>query len=300
MVTQESTFSSQPAGRTGLTSWIKRYPLLAYSGLAFGLTWPLMLAEVLGSWGLIPFRLTLAGTGLWLVLPLAYGPTIAALLVTGITSGRSGIRTLLSRLLIWRVGWRWYGATLLLPGVIAGGAISLYAVRRGAPVELPALGWEMVLLPVALVVRGLFNGEEIGWRGFALPYLQQRWPALTASLLLGVIWALFHLPIFFVHGPSVLGSQNSMNPFAFLVEVLAGSISITWLLNNTKGSLLIAYLYHAAVNTWTTEIFHVNSIDSAMVALVVALIVVIRYGPERLTRQPQGSQPGTNNPDAAS
>lgn len=300
MATQESAFSPQPMAQTGVTSWIKQHPLLAYLALAFGLTWPLMGAEVLGSWGFIPFRLTLTGAGLWLTLPLAYGPTLAALLVTGITSGRSGIRTLLSRLLIWRVGWRWYGATLLLPGLIAGGAISLYAVRRGAPVELPALGWEMVLLPVALVVRGLFNGEEIGWRGFALPYLQQRWPALTASLLLGVIWALFHLPIFFVHGPSVLGSQNSMNPFAFLVEVLAGSILITWLLNNTRGSLLIAYLYHAAVNTWTTEIFHVNSIDSAMVALGVALIVVIRYGPVHLTRQPQGSQPGTNNPDAAS
>lgn len=87
--------------------------------------------------------------------------------------------------------------------------------------------------------------------GAALPHLQRGWNALTASLLLGGIWALFHLPIFFVQGKSILGSQTAMNPLVFLVEVSAGAILMTWLFNNTQGSLLIAYLYHAAINTWT-------------------------------------------------
>jgi hypothetical protein len=72
---------------------------------------------------------------------------------------------------------------------------------------------------------------------------------------------------------------------AFLVEVVAGAILMTWLFNNTKGSLLIAYLYHAAVNTWTSEVFHTNGIDGALIMVVVAVIVVVIFGPAHLARK---------------
>jgi membrane protease YdiL (CAAX protease family) len=286
MVTQEAT-SSSPPDSAGLITWINRHALLVYLVLTFGLTWPWMWAEVLGSRGAIPFRLTLVGTGLVLTLFVAYGPTLAALIVTGLTRGRTGIRALLGRLLIWRVGWRWYAAACLLPGLIGVGATQLAALRGVTTEPLPAFSWQTILLiPVALLARGLVNGEEIGWRGVALPQLQQRWNALTASLILGGVWALFHLPIFFVQGENLLGSQNAMHPLAFLVEVVAGSILVTWLCNNTQGSLLIAFLYHAAVNTWTSEVFHLNSVDSALVTGLVAILVVLRFGPDRLVRRP--------------
>lgn len=287
MFTQEATSPPQQSSASGLTVWVKQHALLAYILLTFGLTWPLMLAEVLGSRGVIPFRLSLAGTSLLLTLVLGYGPTIAALIITGVTRGRAGIRTLLGRLLIWRIGWQWYAAAILIPGLVGLGATGLSAWRGGAPASWPPFSWDMLLLlPVAFLVRGIVNGEEIGWRGFALPHLQRRWNALTASLVLGGVWALFHLPIFFVHGASVLGSQNNMNPLAFLIDVVAGAILMTWLFNNTRGSLLIAYLYHAAVNTWTAEIFRTNGIDSALITVVLAAIVVVRFDPARLTRKP--------------
>jgi len=287
MLTPKTTSFARSSAAIRLTTWVKTHALLVYFLLTFGLTWPIMLAEVLGSRGVIPFRLTLAGPGLLLTLFVAYGPTIAALLVTGVLSGRAGLRTLLRRLLIWRVGWLWYAAALLLPGLIGFGAMALHLWRGGTPDVWPSFAWTMLLtFPISLLVRGVVNGEEIGWRGFALPRLQQRWQALTASLLLGGVWALFHLPIVFVRGDGVLGSQNSMNPLAFLIEVLAGAILMTWLFNNTQGSLLIAYLYHAAVNTWTSEIFRTTSVDSALITLVVAVIVVLCFGPARLTRKP--------------
>ena len=290
MSTLQVEASSQQTSAAGLRRWVKAHALLAYLGLTFGLTWPLMVAEVLGSWGVIPFRLSLAGAGLLLILPTAYGPTIAALIITGIISGKAGIRALLGRLLIWRVGWQWYGAALLLPAIVSVGAVTLQAFRSGAPVALPTFTGEMLLLlPVALIVRGIFNGEEIGWRGFALPHLLHRWNALTASLLLGSVWALFHLPIFFVQGASVLGSQSGMNPLVFLIEVMAGAILMTWLFNNTRSSLLIAYLYHAAVNTWTSEVFSLQAIDSAPVTVLLAVIIVVSYGPAHLTRKPVGT-----------
>lgn len=287
MSTLEVKASSLQTSAAGLTTWVKQHALLAYIGLTFGLTWPLMLAEVLGSWGVIPFRLSLAGAGLLLTLPMAYGPTIAALIITGVISGKVGIRALVGRLLIWRVGWRWYAAALLLPALVSGGAVALHTLRGGPPVALPTFTWQMLLtFPVALVVRGLFNGEEIGWRGFALPHLLQRWNALTASLLLGGVWALFHLPIFFVQGASVLGSQTDMNPLVFLIDVVAGAILMTWLFKNTRGSLLIAYLYHAAVNTWTAEVFRTNVIDGTFITVILAVMIVLIYGPAHLTRKP--------------
>lgn len=286
MFTKEATSPPQQPSAVGPTGWVKQHALLAYILLTFGLTWPLMLAEVLGSWGVLPFRLSLAGTGLLLTLFLGYGPTLAALIITGVTSGRAGIRTLLGRLLIWRVGWQWYAAAILIPGIVGLGATKLSAWRGDATASLPSFSWSMLLLlPVAFLVRGIVNGEEIGWRGFALPHLQRRWNALTASLILGGLWALFHLPIFLVHGASVLGSQNHMNPFAFLLNVVAGAILVTWLFNNTRGSLLIAYLYHAAVNTWTAEVFDMNVIDSALITVVMAVIVVVLFGQARLTRK---------------
>ena len=287
MSTLEVKASSPQTSAAGLTTWVNQHALLAYIGLTFGLTWPLMLAEVLGSWGVIPFRLSLAGAGLLLTLPMAYGPTIAALIITGVISGKVGIRALVGRLLIWRVGWRWYAAALLLPALVSGGAVALHTLRGGPPVALPTFTWQMLLtFPVALVVRGLFNGEEIGWRGFALPHLLQRWNALTASLLLGGVWALFHLPIFFVQGASVLGSQTDMNPLVFLIDVVAGAILMTWLFKNTRGSLLIAYLYHAAVNTWTAEVFRTNVIDGTFITVILAVMIVLIYGPAHLTRKP--------------
>lgn len=290
-----TTTTMPPINRTGLGDWIKQHPLLSYGLLTFGLTWPIMLLEVLGSWEILPFRLTLAGAGLLLTLPLAYGPTLAALLVTGVTDGRAGLRALLGRLLIWRVGWRWYGAALVLPGLLGVGAWALHLLRVGATDAPLTVSWEKLwLLPLALVVRGVVNGEEIGWRGFALPHLQRRWNAVSASVILGGLWALFHLPIFFVQGTSVLGSQTDMNPLAFLIDVAAGSILITWLFNNTHGSLLIAYLYHAAVNTWTTEIFPTNVIDSAVLTTAAALTMITRFGPTRLSRSPVDSAPFTD------
>lgn len=291
MTTRESTLPSNQPSTARVVTWIKGNALLAYFLLAFGLTWPFMIAEVLGSWGVIPFRLTLSVVGLPLILFIAYGPTLAALIVTGVTSGKVGIRALLGRLLIWRVGWPWYIVVIFGSALLGWGALQLYALRSGMAQPLPAFSWEMLLLlPVSFLVRGAINGEEIGWRGFALPHLQTRWSALTASVLLGGVWALFHLPIFFVQGKSVLGSQTEMNPFVFLVEVVAGAIVMTWLFNNTQGSLLIAYLYHAAVNTWTSEIFRSTSIDGTLLTVAVAVLVVIIFGPARLIRKPLRQQ----------
>jgi membrane protease YdiL (CAAX protease family) len=134
----------------------------------------------------------------------------------------------------------------------------------------------------------LINGEELAWRGFALPRLQGKYNALTSSIILGVIWGLFHLPLFF----TVTGSsQADMSFVPFLVSTSILSVLFTWLFNNTRGSVLMAYLLHAATNTWT-RVFaidhsvnpHVSQALTGITALIV-VIVIVTTGAENLSRK---------------
>lgn len=271
------------ATRSGLRAWVARRPLLAFVALAYLLTWPYLAVEALASWDLIPFHLPVL-----LLLPMGYGPTFAALIVVGAMRGRAGIGALLRPLMIWRVGLRWYLVTLLGVGVLAALTLAIYRAIGGPLLERPPLSWALVGNALALfLIGGVLNGEEIGWRGFALRYLQARQSALVASLIVGVFWALFHLPLFFVKGDSFASTP----PLAFLVRMLASSVLFTWIFNSTRGSLLIAYLLHAATNTWP-RIIPIDGLVGSDAWLVggisclAALAVVAAYGPERLSRAP--------------
>jgi uncharacterized protein len=238
-----STLVSTPQAGASFKALVQRHALLTFFVLAFGLSWPFLIADALGSHGWLPFRLPVIA-----MLLMSYGPTLAAIIVTGLTSGRSGVRALLGRLLIWRVGLVWYGVAIFGPLVLMVGANTLYGLLGGTPPPWPtlSLAW-LVMVGAQFILRALVNGEEIGWRGFALPHLQVGHSALAASLFLGTVEALFHLPLFFTRG----SSQSGMAPLAFLALSLGLATLFTWLFNNTQGSVPLAYLIHAAVNTWS-------------------------------------------------
>ncbi len=265
-----------------LNRLIRRYPLTIFFSLAYALSWPYMILDALGSHGLLSFRLPMP---LW--IPMGYGPTFAALIVTGALEGKTGIRTLLGRLLIWRVGWPWYVVALFGAVILSAITVVLYALLSGTPPVVPAVSAQMLLTaPLLFLVGGLVNGEEIGWRGFALPRLLARHSALTASLILGVLWALFHLPLFFTRGDSFASTP----PLSFLVRMSGAAILFTWVFNNTGGSLLLAYLMHAASNVWPrvlpmgAMIGPFAWLPDAITILAVVLVVLI-YGPAHLSRK---------------
>src|SRR5690606_12471960 len=126
-----------------------RRPLTVFFVLAFGLTWAFLLADALGARGLIPFRLTLSGPGLVLALLMSYGPSIAALLVVGVSEGRAGLWSLLRALLRWRVGLRWYALALGAPAALFFVAARLSELLGGEPRPLPAQGWSVLLMGLA-------------------------------------------------------------------------------------------------------------------------------------------------------
>lgn len=264
---------------------IARRPLASFFVLAFGLTWSFLIADFLGSWGVIPFRLTLSGPGLALTLLMAYAPTLAALVVAGATEGRAGIDSLLRAAVRWRVGLRWYAVALGGPPVLFFVAARLAELLGGEPRPLPVQGWTVLVAGlVNTLVHGIANGEELGWRGYALPQLMKRQRALSASLTLGVIWFVFHVPIMFVPN-SIAGGQSLETALPFLVSVLAASVLMTWLYRGTGGSVLVPWLFHGAVNAWPSLLGGAGSevrlawVQAALVALAAAAVVT-RYGPD--------------------
>ncbi|HRQ42440.1 MAG TPA: type II CAAX endopeptidase family protein [Chloroflexota bacterium] len=230
---------------------IKRYPIAAYFTLAFAFTWIILAPAVLAAQGMI--SLSLSATVLITLATL--GPAVGALIVTAVASGRGGVKALLAQAGRWRVKPIWYVVALLGPALIMLAAFLLWRLLGGPPLATPpANAWFSIpILIVVLLIPALF--EEIGWRGFALPRLQARYGPLPASLILGVAWAIWHAPIWFI-------PEAGFNTLPFLVFALftiAMSILFTWLYNGTGGSVLLPALAHAAINAmplpWNTAVY---------------------------------------------
>ena len=272
----------------------RRSQTTAFFVLAFSLAWVLWIPAALGS-GSQPSPLALT-----LVLIGAFAPTVAAVLLTGLRSGRVGIRERLGRLLVWRVGAKWYVSVLLGTVGIGFLTVVLHALLGGpAPSFSPTVPW--FILPLAFLVNLLFGGalnEEVGWRGYALPRLQSEWSALRSSLMLGLLWALWHMPVFFIVGTS----QSEMPFIAFALWVVALSILLTWVYNGTGGSLLLVTLAHGAVNFTAGSLFPIfpPRVDGTTPFLlysalfgVAAIAVVLLTGSENLSRKPRVAETTT-------
>lgn len=233
-----------------------RRSLIVFLGLTFALSWSAWLPATLASRNIIaagvaPGPASVVG---------AFGPSLAAVMVVAVTERGRGLRSLLIGLVRWRVGVGWYLLAVLFPavlsvsgaalGVVAGGAWPDYAdppVLREYPLpaELASVGaWP--LLPLIFLQYLLFSsplGEELGWRGYALPTLQRRHTALHASLIIGAVWGLWHVPL-----ALTVGHPLSEQFFGwFLLGIVADAVLFTWLYNSTGGSLLLAVVFHASI-----------------------------------------------------
>lgn len=280
---------------SSLRGFLRRHGLVAGLVLMFAFTWPIDLAWA----GVLPFQVPFP-----LYLFLGWGFIAAALLMTGLTLGRAGAVALLNRFLIWRVGWRWYAVALLLYPAIFAISVALNAAWTGTPVDFTVTmaaqffgtgaSLPLFILPF-LLFEAIANGEEMGWRGYVLPRLQVRHSALVASLILGLIWGLWHLPKY-------LGAEGGGAFGLGMAEILGNAILYTWLYNNTRGSLLMVTIFHAAGNTTAFFLPMANTASTAnMGAQVIAIVLVwlaagvvtAVAGPERLSRtQPRQVEAG--------
>jgi len=258
----------------------KRFELPLFFILAFVLTWGFWIPITLAKAGQMTFPVneTLAGAlGAW-------GPSLAGILLTMAYSGRRGIMTLLRRFLMWRFSLLLYLAAVSLPVIISllttGVAILLGAKSPDfahplitqttlLPPEVIQAGF-LILLPTMLI-SSIFSsslGEEIGWRGFALPHLQGRYLPLIASLILGFIWGLWHFPRVWMPG-------NEFDIAAFIWLVLGATLNTviyTWIFNASDGSLIPGLILHTS-QALSNQFL--SKADAPAVEFMVTLTIVI-------------------------
>ena len=236
-------------------SLLARHPLISFFIMAFAFSWitwsPWVLSEE--GVGLLPYPVS----GFpWISLGIFLGPSLSGFIMTGITEGRAGVRRLLHRIVLWRVGLRWYLFALIgIPVVMTLGTIIL----PGGPAPLLTLGPGYLLSYLgSFVLVTILGGplfEEVGWRGFALPRMQPLHGPLVGSLILGLLWALWHLTEFLVPSwAEASGGSGFLDIVKFGGFAIAVAVVITWVFNNTKGSVFMAILVHASIDTFGTPL----------------------------------------------
>jgi CAAX protease family protein len=270
---------------------LSRFPLTSYFIIALVFSWLVVLIVLLGH---LPENFLA-------VVPITLGPTVAALVITAVTEGREGVRRLLSRLVLWKVPFVWYLfifvgiplvfilGTVLLPGAAA-------SFNHLSPTTWLSYLWTV---PLVLAVGGpLF--EEPGWRGFALARLQAKWGPLIGTLILGLLWAAWQYPQYLMPGWAAQnGGFNVRAVTVFTLSVIPLTIVMSWC-STTRGSLLIAILLHASINTFSIYIgpmfpaqakSQVNLfVGFGALALLIVLLTRGRLSYDRLLRDTGNGQ----------
>ncbi|NAZ75492.1 CPBP family intramembrane metalloprotease [Kineococcus sp. T13] len=307
-----SSAVAPPSRRSGLRALAARRPLTAFFALAYGLSWLAWIPYLLSGDGLdvLPFTFPalLGTTQLLGVLPGAYlGPVTAAFVVTALVEGRAGLRAWRGRLLRFGVGWRWYvGVALVVPAAIMVTTLVLPGAREAVqPLTLALLLAYVPMLAIQVVTTAL--AEEPGWRDFALPRLQDRMGAVPGTVVLGLLWGGWHLPLFLTSWGGWPGT-SWVQPVLFVASCVPLSLVMTWVFNRTGQSVPLVMLLHAGINsTYTllwpavfprldgdTDAFVVQLIATTVVTAV--LIVVTRGRLGAPTARPSARPAGTASP----
>ena len=278
-----------------MSNFIKKYAIVSYYILALllgtGITY-LVVQRVLPS---------------GFILLAATGASLAGIIITGIADGREGLQLLFGRLLIWRVGIGWWLFAVLFLGVAVLVGLYLNPLFGGEAADFSNMQPLYQIVPmfiIFVITAGL--GEELGWTGFLTPRLQARYSALVSSLIRGVLWGFWHIPLFLFSGldhPSLAdfpysgwvsqkGFLVAMGAF-ILINQIPWSIFYTWIFNSTRGSLLLVAILHGSevwvAYWWLSTGVDTNNFDNYWayggVMVVTAIIIVLAAGPKNLSRK---------------
>jgi membrane protease YdiL (CAAX protease family) len=262
-------------------NFFRKYPVAAYYILAIIFSWMIELPLVAIRQGWVEWQMPFSVHYL-----AAFGPMLAALTVTATTSGRAGLAELWSRITRWRVDWKWGLISISSPLLIFLLGLPLVWLVKGVWPDLSLLG-QANYLPnlgigaIVLWVATFGFGEEIGWRGFALPHLQRRMSVSKATLILGLMWILWHMPALFY-----LETYQGFNPVilpGLLLTVLFGAVIFTWIYNGTRGSILMVALWHGLFDFFTASKAGQDIIPILMSVFVILIALIVAN-----TEQPWG------------
>lgn len=233
--------------------------------------------------GALAFAAFMGDENFALIGVILLGPSVAAIILTGLFSGRVGLRQILVQQMTLRFGVQWYLIAFLTIPVIALVAIGLRSQLGGPDLEF----WRSSLFPKIVFLVLISLGEEFGFRGYALPRLQVRFNALQASVILGILWGLWHFPGYLAG----TGVPDDMPFYVFMLWIIPATILITWVYNNTR-SVITSIAMHTAAN-YSFGFFYLTPHATGETATfwifigllwAVTIAVVIVFGPAHLSR----------------
>jgi uncharacterized protein len=257
----------QPA-HSRITHSVKGIPLPLYLLVSFGCAWliwlPLLIAEYL--------QLSLPVPSVVFITLGSFAPSVVALLLTWRYAGGTELRQLLARALVWRVSPIWYLLAIFGPALMMLLAMGGHIVLGGTVPDYVPFGARWFIVAVNFVLIFLIGGplgEEFGWRGVVLPALEARFSPPWDSLILGIIWTVWHLPLFFISA----SAQHSLPFWLFALLTMPLCILITWVYHDSGESLLLVMLFHAAVNTWSGALKISPEAASSTRPLILAVLL---------------------------
>jgi membrane protease YdiL (CAAX protease family) len=271
---------------------LKRHPLVVFFVLAYLFSWLIWGTTIAQSRSLLSFHIPSA-------LVFWIGLNLATYITAALTGGWAAVKDVLSRIVRWRFHPVWYLIALLLTAAISLASIAIHRALGGSHQVGVLLAADKILPSLLFQIFFFTLTEETAWRGFALPRLQVKYNALTSSLILGLLWGLWHFPLTLIPG-----TFQATTPFAgFVLSTIATAILMTWLFNHSRGSVLLAGIFHAATDV-AIPFLNVMTGDLRLfwmfiaIQWVVAGIIILREGAAYLSREknlPEVSYPASSS-----
>jgi len=272
-----TTAPAQPGSAPA--SLLARHPLVSYFLIAFAFSWLMFLPGLLTYYGVLSLSSQIIRSS---AIAGLLGPMLSGLIMTAVTEGRPGIGQLLRRIVRWRVGLRWYLFALVgLPIVMVLGTIIRPAALESLNISTQpfTLGYLETFVTMLLIGGPLF--EEPGWTGFAQPRLQRLYGPFVGGLLLGSLWALWHLPGFLIPSEDLrdIPPRGTILDFVVFALALMGlRLIIMWVVNNTRSSVLMAIFVHTSWNTFyavaLVQLFRTPAVLGSYLNLMIAAWVL--------------------------
>lgn len=266
---------------------LKKHAGLLFVILTYLITWSVEVPAAMAKHGYVAWKVS---KGLQTICTLA--PGIVALFLTAILFKKTGLKVLLKDIVKWRVKAKWYAVVILLGVGLCGLSLLLYnwiSAKWNNPDALyNFIFYFLLILPLSAL------WEEIGWRGFLLPELQRKYSALKSSLVIGFVWGLWHLPIYLAL--DTYGDKTIAYFFVMFVACFALSILLTWLYNETKGSLLICILLHNAINT--SAVYFFGNLEGAEFKPLIILMGLLTITAICVCFKLKGNLSGKESPES--
>ena len=231
-----------------IKTFITRHPVLTYYALVFAISWGGILT-VVGPAGILGTKYDPRALTQFVYLAALAGPGVAGVLMTGLVDGWAGLREILSRLGKWRVDVRWYAVALLIAPLLTTAILFMLSLTSHAflPTIVTTKDKSGVVLTGVVLGLVVCFFEELGWTGFAVPTLRKRHGIFATGLFMGLLWGVWHLPLF----SGSASSSGAVAPALYLAVLLfsflpAYRVLMIWVYDRTK-SLLVVMLMHASL-----------------------------------------------------